>query len=78
VLSVPARRELVGHMVGCGLSEHRSLRIIGVSASAYRYQPATGSNLALNDKIIAQAQRHRRYGAGMIHRKLCARPARPD
>ena len=32
-LSAPARRELVRHMVGCGLSERRSLRIIGMSVS---------------------------------------------
>ena len=57
-------------MVGCGLSERRSLRIIGMSASAYRYQPATDRNEALKNKIIALAQRHRRYGAGMIYLKL--------
>jgi len=69
-VSAPARRELVRHMVGCGLSERRSLHIIGMSASAYRYQPATDRNKALKDKIIALAQRHRRYGAGMIYLKL--------
>ena len=57
-------------MVGCGLSERRSLRIIGMSASAYRYEPAADRNGALKDKIIALAQRHRRYGAGMIYLKL--------
>ena len=35
MVSAPARRELVRHMIGCGLSERRSLRIIGMSASAY-------------------------------------------
>jgi transposase InsO family protein len=57
-------------MVGCGLSERRSLRIIGMSASAYRYEPAADRNGALKEKIMALAQRHRRYGAGMIYLKL--------
>ena len=70
MVSAPARRELVRHMMGCGLSERRSLRIIGMSASAYRYEPAADQNGALKDKIIALAQRHRRYGAGMIYLKL--------
>jgi len=70
VVSAPARRELVRHMVGCGLSERRSLRIIGMSAISYRYAPAQDRNCALKEKIIALAQRHRRYGAGMIYLKL--------
>ena len=70
MVSAPARRELVRHMIGCGLSERRSLRIIGMSASAYRYEPAADRNGALKEKIMALAQRHRRYGAGMIYLKL--------
>ena len=57
-------------MVSCGLSERRSLRIIGMSASALRYEPTKDRNCALKEKIIALAQRHRRYGAGMIYLKL--------
>ena len=70
MVSAPARRELVRHMMDCGLSERRSLFVIGMSASAYRYKPAEYRNGALKDKIIALAQRHRRYGAGMIYLKL--------
>ena len=70
MVSAPARRELVRHMVNHGLSERRSLRVIGMSASAYRYEPAQDRNCALKEKIIALAQRHRRYGAGMIYLKL--------
>lgn len=70
MVNAPARRELVRHMVSQGLSERRSLRIIGMSASAYRYEPAQDRNCVLKDKIIALAQRHRRYGAGMIYLKL--------
>ena len=47
-----------------GISEKRALRVIGMSPSAYRYQPAADHNCALRHKIIALAQRHRRYGAG--------------
>ena len=70
VVSAPARRELVRHMISSGLSERRSLRIIGMSASALRYEPAADRNCALKEKIIALAQRHRRYGSGMIYLKL--------
>lgn len=70
MVSAPARRELVRYMVGHGLSERRSLRVIGMSASALRYEPASDRNCALKEKIIALAQRHRRYGAGMIYLKL--------
>ena len=57
-------------MVSRGLSERRSLRVIGISASALRYEPVSDRNCALKEKIIALAQRHRRYGAGMIYLKL--------
>jgi len=77
VVSAPARRALVRHMVERGISERRSLRIIGMSASALRYEPAADRNCALKEKIIALAQRHRRYGAGMIYLKLRKRQFPP-
>ena len=40
-----------------------------MSPSAYRYEPASDRNCVLKEKIIALAQRHRRYGAGMIYLK---------
>ena len=70
MVSAPARRELVRYMIDKGLSERRSLRIIEMSVSAYRYEPAQDRNCVLKEKIIALAQRHRRYGAGMIYLKL--------
>jgi putative transposase len=70
VVKAPARRELVRHLAGRGLSERHVLRVIGMSASAYRYQPAPDRNSALREKILALAHRHRRYGAGMIYLKL--------
>jgi hypothetical protein len=53
-----------------GLSERRALKIIGMSASSLRYQPAPDRNGELRDQIVRLAQRHRRYGAGMIYLKL--------
>lgn len=57
-------------MVGQGLSERHALRVIGMSASAFRYQPVPDHNQTLRQRIIALAHRHRRYGAGMIYLKL--------
>jgi transposase InsO family protein len=57
-------------MIGHEMSERHSLCIVGMSASAYRYEPAQDRNCALKKKIIALAQWHRRYGAGMIDLKL--------
>src|SRR5262245_60454299 len=53
-----------------GLSERRSLRIVCMSASALRYQPAPDRNAGLREQIVELAHRHRRYGAGMIYLKL--------
>jgi len=53
-----------------GLTERRSLKIVRMSASALRYQPRPDRNAALRARIVALAQRHRRYGVGMIHLKL--------
>lgn len=70
MVSAPSRRDLVRYMIDAGLSERRSLRVMGMSPSAFRYQPVADRNTALKERIIALAQRHRRYGAGMIYLKL--------
>ena len=57
-------------MIWRGQSERRSLRVIGMSASALRYQPRADRNGVLRERIVALAQRHRRYGAGMFYLKL--------
>lgn len=41
-----------------------------MSASSLRYRPRLDRNVALRSRIVALAQRHRRYGVGMIHLKL--------
>lgn len=53
-----------------GLTERRSLAIARMSASSLRYQPRPDRNVELRARIVALAQRHRRYGVGMIHLKL--------
>lgn len=53
-----------------GISERHALNVIGMSASALRYTPVPDRNAALRQQIITLAQRHRRYGAGMIYLKL--------
>jgi putative transposase len=70
VVSAPARRELVRQMVDKGLSERRSLAVAGMSASAYRYATRPDRNVELRQRILTLAQRHKRYGVGMIHLKL--------
>jgi transposase InsO family protein len=70
MVTAPARRELVRWMRTRGLTERRSLAVAGLSASSLRYQPRPDRNVELRARIVALAQRHRRYGVGMIHLKL--------
>ena len=69
-MTAPARRELVRWMRSRGLTERRCLAIVRMSASSLRYQPRPDRNGVLRARIVALAQRHRRYGVGMIHLKL--------
>ena len=68
-MSAPSRRDLVRYLIDKGLSERKSLRFVGMSPSAFRYRPVMDRNTALKERIITLAQRHRRYGAGMIYLK---------
>jgi len=70
VVTAPARRALVRQLVDRGLSERRALAIVQMSASAFRYLPRPDGNVELRAQIVALAQRHKRYGVGMIHLKL--------
>lgn len=70
MVAAPARRELVRWMRTRGLTERRGLAIVGMSASSFRYQPRADRNTALRTRIVELAQRHRRYGVGMIYLKL--------
>jgi transposase InsO family protein len=53
-----------------GLTERRGLQVVRMSASSLRYQPRPDRNQELRARIVRLAQRHRRYGAGMIYLKL--------
>jgi len=53
-----------------GLSQRRALEVVRMSASVLRYQPRPDRNTELRTSIVALAQRHRRYGVGMIYLKL--------
>ena len=57
-------------MVAHGLSERRALSVVRMSAAALRYVPRPDPDPGLRDRIVELAQRHRRYGAGMIYLKL--------
>lgn len=70
MVSAPARRVLVRQWVDKGLSERRALSVVRMSASALRYEPRPDRNVELRERILALAQRHKRYGVGMIHLKL--------
>jgi len=66
MVNAPDRLVLVRAKVARGLSERHALTVIGISARAPRYEPAAGRNKG----IVALAQQHKRYGAGMIYLKL--------
>ena len=70
MVTAPVRREVVREMVARGLSERRALTVGRMSASAFRYVPRPDGNAVVRDRIVDLAQRHRRYGAGMIYLKL--------
>jgi hypothetical protein len=53
-----------------GLSERRALCVVRMSASAYRYATRPDRNVEFRQRIVALAQRHKRYGVEMIHLKL--------
>lgn len=69
-MSAPAKRALVQQIKARGLSERRALSIVGMSASALRYQPRPDRNAEIRSEIVRLAHRYRRYGAGMIYLKL--------
>jgi transposase InsO family protein len=69
-VTAPVRRDLVRQLITKGLSERRALAAVQMSASAFRYVPRPDGNGELRERIQALAQRHKRYGVGMIHLKL--------
>jgi transposase InsO family protein len=70
MVTAPVRREVVRAMITRGLSERRALAVVRMSASSLRYVPQPDRNVELRQRIVALAQRHRRYGVGLIYLKL--------
>ena len=60
MVTAAAKRELVRFMGQRGLSERRSLAVVAMSVSAFRYQPAPDQNERLRAEILRLAQRYRR------------------
>ena len=53
-----------------GTGGETSLGVVGMIASALRYEPRPDRNVALRAQTVALAPRHRRYKVGMIQLKL--------
>lgn len=70
MVTAPARRALVRDWIDRGMSERRALAVVRMSAGAYRYTPRPDRNVELRARILALAQRYKRYGVGMIYLKL--------
>ena len=70
MVTAPDRRVMVRWMQTKGLSQRRALEVIRMSATVLRYQPRPDRNTELRTSIVELAQRHRRYGVGMIYLKL--------
>jgi putative transposase len=70
IVGAPARQALVRQMIDKELRVGCLLRVVGMSASAYRYHAQPDRNVALRRRIVELAQRHKRDGVGMIHLKL--------
>ena len=58
------------HLMERGFTERQALALVRMSASALRYVPRPDRNSELRERILALAQRHKRYGVGMIYLKL--------
>ena len=70
MVTAPVRRPVVREMVARGLSERRALAVGRMSSWAFRYVLRADGNAGVRDRVVGLAQRHRRYGAGMIYLKL--------
>ena len=53
-----------------GLTERLALAVVRMSASSLRYVRRPDRNVELRERILGLAQRHKRYGIGMIYLKL--------
>jgi hypothetical protein len=70
VIAVAARRAVVLELRDRGLSERQALRLVGVSASCMRYQPADDRNDRLRQRLKELAGQQCRHGYPMLHNRL--------
>lgn len=70
-MAVAARREVVRQLQDKGLSERRSLWLVGMSPSTLRYRPREDGNAGLRQRLRELACQHRRHGYRMLHNRLC-------
>lgn len=70
MIAVAARRAVVLELRDRGLSERQALRLVGMSASCMRYQPASDRNDRLRQRLKELAGQHRRHGYRMLHNRL--------
>lgn len=69
-MAVAARREVVQQLQEKGLSERRTLKLVGMSASTLRYRPRNDGNCRLRERLIELAGQYRRHGYRMLHSRL--------
>ena len=69
-MTAPAKHEFAQWMGTLGTGGEAGLGVVGMIASALRYEPRPDRNVALRAQIVALAPRDRRYGVGMIYLKL--------
>lgn len=70
VITAPARCDLLRQLITKGLSERQALAAVRMSSSAFRQVPRPDGEGELRERIQPLAQRHKRYGVGMIHFRL--------
>lgn len=63
-----ARKPVAQHLIGAfSLSERVACKLVGLSRTAFRYQPKAGTDSVLRERLKALAVRYPRYGYLMLH-----------
>ena len=68
--AAPTRWTLARSLTELGFSKRRALAAVRMSASTLRYVLRPDRNVELRERILALAQRYKRYGLGTIYLKL--------
>ena len=76
MVTAPDRRVMMRWMQTKRWSQRWALEVVRMSATVLRYQTRPDRNAELRTSIVELAQRHRRYGVGMIYLKLRQRGQR--